>query len=279
MGRSGTTWVGDVVNHDFTHRVLFEPFQPTRVREAKVFGPFAYVRPGDRDATRIDAAEKILSGKTPRGPIDRGNRGRIFRKRLIKDVRCNLMLGWLRNLRPEMPIVLVVRNPFSVAASWIRLGWGKVAGGEQFELDVITGQAALLNDFPDIKRALAAIDRTDNFERAMVQWCILHLVPFTQLTSADAHVLFYEDLIAEPAATTSRLADYLRVRIEGPSLDRALATNSETDFLGRGSDADRAELLTEWSRVLSARQIARGHEILASFGMDRFYGDDGRPRR
>jgi hypothetical protein len=279
MGRSGTTWVGDVVNHDFTYRVLFEPFQPARIREASIFGPFAYVSPGDRNAARIEAAEKILSGKTPRGPIDRGHRGRIFRKRIVKDVRCNLMLGWLRKLRPGMPIVLVVRNPFSVAASWIRLGWGKVAGGEQFELDVITDQAALLHDFPDIRLPLATIDRTDSFERVIAQWCILHLVPFAQLTRADAHVLFYEDLIAEPAATTSRLADYLRVRIEGPSRDRALATNSETDFLARGSDADRAALLMEWSRVLSARQIARGGEILASFGMDRFYGDDGRPKR
>lgn len=277
MGRSGTTWVGAIVNHDFSYRILFEPFRPEHVPAAEVFGPFAYVRPGDRDPTRVGAAITILSGRTPRGTVDRDHRGRIFRRRIVKEVRCNLMLAWLKQLRPSMPVVLVVRNPFTVAASWLRLDWGLVAGGARSELDVILDQRDLLHDFPLIREALVDLDRTDPFERILFQWCILHRVPFQQLQAGEAHVVFYEDLIRAPAGTVRRLSDYLRVRIEGPTLDRALAANTSTDFLGRGSDADRQGLLDEWRTVLSRRQVERGREILRTFGLDHLYDQAGSP--
>ena len=37
MGRSGATWVADVVNYDRNHRGLFEPFLPHQVKEARPF--------------------------------------------------------------------------------------------------------------------------------------------------------------------------------------------------------------------------------------------------
>jgi hypothetical protein len=277
MGRSGTTWVAAVVNHDFSHRIVFEPFRPHVVRAAAVFGPFAYVRPSDRDPARVAAAQTILRGRIPRGTVDRGHRGRVFRRRIVKEVRCNLMLGWLRAIGPGMPIVLVVRNPFAVAASWTRLGWGNVAGEERSELDVMLAQEELLEDFPAIGRAALAVDRADAFERSMFQWGVAHLVPLRQLRAGDVHVLHYEDMIRKPDETVDLLGTYLDLRIEGPGMERALASNTETDFLGRGGGADRLELLGEFRTVLSARQLERGHEILASLGVDNLYDERGLP--
>jgi hypothetical protein len=277
MGRSGTTWVAAVVNHDFSHRIVFEPFRPHIVRAAGVFGPFAYVRPTDRDSVRIAAAQAILSGRTPRGTVDRGHRGRVFRRRIVKEVRCNLMLGWLRAIRPRMPIVLVMRNPLAVAASWLRLGWGRVPGDERSEVDVMLEQQALLDDFPVIAQVAATVDRSDPFERSMFQWGVAHVVPLRQLRAGDAHVVHYEDMVRKSAAAVDALADYLELRIEGPSRARALATNTETDFLQRGPSADRPDLLSEFKRVLSARQVERGREILASFGLEHVYDENGLP--
>jgi hypothetical protein len=277
MGRSGTTWAAAVVNHDFSHRIVFEPFRPHVVRAAGVFGPFPYVRPTDRDPARVAAAEAILSGRTPRGTVDRGHRGRVFRRRIVKEVRCNLMLGWLRAIRPRMPIVLVLRNPFAVAASWVRLGWGKVADEARSEVDVILAQEELLEDFPVVERVAAAVDRSDPFERSMFQWGVAHMVPLRQLGAADAHLVHYEDLVRKSSAAVDALADYLKLRIEGPSRARALATSTETDFLQRGPSADRADLLSEFKRVLSTRQVERGREILASFGLENVYDENGLP--
>lgn len=277
MGRSGTTWAAAVVNHDFSHRIVFEPFRPHVVRAAGVFGPFPYVRPTDRDPARVAAAEAILSGRTPRGTVDRGHRGRVFRRRIVKEVRCNLMLGWLRAIRPRMPIVLVVRNPFAVAASWVRLGWGKVADEARSEVDVILAQEELLEDFPVVERVAAAVDRSDPFERSMFQWAVAHLVPLRQLDARAAHVMHYEDMILRPDESVDALATYLGIRVGGPGRDRALAANTETDFLGRGAKADRLALLGEFRAVLSQRQVDRGREILASLGVDDLYDADGLP--
>jgi hypothetical protein len=279
MGRSGTTWVAAVVNHDFSHRIVFEPFRPHVVHAARVFGPFAYVRPSDRDPARVAAAQAILSGRTPRGKVDRGHRGWVFQRRIVKGIRCNLMLGWLRAIRPRMPIVLVVRNPFAVAASWLRLGWGQVAGENRLEVDVILAQEALLADFPVISQAARAFDHSDPFERSMFQWAVAHMVPLRQLGAGAAHILHYEDMIRTPDDTVDELASYLGLRIVGPGRQRALAANTPTDFLGRGSDADRVELLREFRTVLSPRQLERGHEILASLGMDDLYDTHGLPAR
>jgi hypothetical protein len=276
MGRSGTTWVGSIVNHDFSYRILFEPFRPHHVPAAAAFGPFGYVRPADRDPAKLTAAESILSGRTPRGTLDRDHRGLIFRRRLIKAIRCNLMLAWLRSLRPTMPLVLVIRNPLAVAASWLRLDWGHIAGGAKLELDVILGQEALLHDFPLVRESMRRFDRRDAFERHVFQWCVLHLVPFHQLHTADAHVIFYEDIVRDPLATVRRLAEYLQVKIDGPSRDRALPV-SKADFLGRGNDVDRVKLLEEWRSVLTPQQVTHGREILAAFGLDRLYDADGLP--
>jgi len=277
MGRSGTTWVEAVVNHDFGHRVMFEPFLAHDVPAAAAFPHNPYVRPSDRDPDRLRAAETILSGRTPRGTVDRHHRGWIFRRRIIKDVRCNLMLGYLKAIRPAMPLVFVVRNPWSIAASWIRLGWGNVPYEETLELDAILEQQELLADFPVIQRAMVGLDRSDAFERIIFQWCLLHLVPLRQLGDGDAHMLRYEDLVREPLQTADRMAAYLQLRLEGPGLARALARSTTTDFLRRGPRMDRSALLSDWKAVLSPGQIDRGREILASFGLDRLYDENGLP--
>jgi hypothetical protein len=277
MGRSGTTWVEAVVNHDFSYRIMLEPFLPHDVPIAAVFGLCPYVRSDDDDAARRLAAETILSGRTPRGTVDRDHRGRVFRRRIVKDVRCNLMLGYLKAVRPALPLVFVVRNPFAVTASWLRLKWGVVPYEDRLELDIMLANKELLADFPVIAQALRGIDRSDAFERTVFQWCLLHLVPLRQLGADQAHLIRYEDLIRRPLEAVDRLAAYLRIEIGGPSLTRALARTTATDFLHRGPNLSHADVLGDWKEVLSPHQLTRGHEILASFGLDHLYDEHGLP--
>ena len=44
MGRSGTTWGVNIINHDNSYRVLFEPFSPASVVEAEEFEYVQYIR-------------------------------------------------------------------------------------------------------------------------------------------------------------------------------------------------------------------------------------------
>jgi hypothetical protein len=56
--------------------------------------------------------------------VDVENTGFVFRRRIIKEIRSNLMLRWLAGISPCTPVVLLVRHPLAVAASWLQLGWG-----------------------------------------------------------------------------------------------------------------------------------------------------------
>lgn len=277
MGRSGTTWLVDLINHRFSHRVIFEPFRTDIVAAARVFGPFAYIRPTDSDPVRRRAAARILAGRVRRGHVDRMHRGFIFRRRIVKAVRSNLMLSWLKTVLPTMPVVLIIRHPLAVASSWQRLGWGQVPGSSQLELDVIVSQDELLADFPIITRAIQHVDRSSVFERAITEWCVTHLVPLEQMRGGAAHVVFFEDLVLKPEATFAPLASYVGVDVDWAAFHRAFDIAAETDFLQRGNRADREQLLGDWRQHLSAAQIDRGREIVAAFGLDHLYDAQGRP--
>lgn len=47
-GRSGTTWLSGLVNHDRRYRDVFEPFNPGKVEAFRGFRSKQYLRPGAR---------------------------------------------------------------------------------------------------------------------------------------------------------------------------------------------------------------------------------------
>jgi hypothetical protein len=203
MGRSGTTWVAHIVNYDQSYRDIFEPFLPAEVPAAQTFGYHEYRRSGDNDSEKEEAARRILSGRVGCPWTDKFNRRRFARRRIVKDIRCNLMLGWLRRVCPGMPIVLVVRHPLGVIRSWSKLGWGTAVGGGT-DVDHILPQERLLDDFPKIEELSKAIDRSNAFESTAFLWCVLHMVPLAQLQDSRALVVRYEDLLSDPSPGSLR---------------------------------------------------------------------------
>jgi hypothetical protein len=268
MGRSGTTWVADIVNHDHSYRILFEPLLQAPVRAA---GGFAWIQYMDRravDPVPARAMERILSGRIRVGAVDRNHRGILFRRRIVKEIRCNLMLGWLRQIRPAMPIILVIRNPLAVAASWLRLAWGGPTASSPPDLDVMLSQEALLDAFPVIRRAMKEIDRNDTFERILLQWCILHIVPAQQLGPGDALILHYEDLVENVHAEMDRLEGYLGITIDTAGRKRVASRFASTNFRGRSATASRVALITDWREILTPAQVQRARDILALCEID-----------
>ena len=277
MGRSGTTWAGNIINYDGSYRVMFEPFLPALVSEAKHFEYIQYLNPRERDPLLVTAAQKILAGKVRNRWVDRENRGFFYRQRIVKDIRCNLMLRWLRDIRPSMPIVLLIRHPLAVAASWVKLGWGVEAKGQRTDLEIITSQLNLLDDFPIVSQALAQMNRDDSFERIIFEWCVLHLVPFRQFAPGELFVLVYENLILQPEAEIERLFSYLKTSINWEKMRAALPAASSTNFLKRDIAKERTQLLTGWRNTFSDKQIEQANRILQIFALDDLYDEDGYP--
>lgn len=277
MGRSGTTWVANIINHDKSYRVLFEPFFPSLVEAAKDFEYIQYMRLDDDDETLIPGARKILSGRVRSLWVDKENKGLLYRRRIIKDIRCNLMAGWLKKQAPDMPVILIIRHPLQVACSWRRLGWGKEALGSRSDFEIIISQQKLLKDFPQIKEIADHIDKDSFLDKTVFLWGAFHLVPIEQLRKNQVYYLFYEHLLTNPEDECAKLFHYLRKSYNWEKVKKSVALESRTNFLKRNISMEHDNLLGSWKTDLSTSEIRRANDILSMFGLDNVYDKDGLP--
>lgn len=277
MARSGTTWAAQVLNYDASHRILFEPFNPVHVRAARPFRYIQYMEPGSRAEPQTTAARHIIAGGVRGAWVDAENTGYVFRQRIIKDVRTNLMLRWLADISPQTPIVLLIRHPLSVAASWLQLGWGGAAADERSsDFEVILDQPELLAAFPVIDRVACRIDRHDPLQRIVFQWCVLNLVPLRQFEAGSLTTIFYEDLVLSPKHEIQKL-----FRSIGRTCDwnRVAAVAREPSATAKSHNIESRQLVTGWLNVLTPEQVRAAAGIVEMFGLDHLYLMDAAPTR
>ncbi len=266
-GRSGTTWLSEIVNYRNEYRYVFEPFYPDRVSICKNFRRKQYLRPDDGREEYFHPARTVLSGGLRNAWADRFNRKHVARRRLIKDIRANLLLGWIRANFPGMPLILLLRHPCAVTDSRLKLGWKDI-------LDDTMEQQDLVEDFlgPFEEKIRAA--RTP-FERSVFLWCIENYVPLRQLEPGSVHVSFYELLCSQPEDEVRRLFAFLGKDFD----DEVYRSMKRPSSLSR---RESAVVLGErpvdsWTRSVSDDQRERAVEILSLFGLGRIYGEGPMP--
>jgi hypothetical protein len=269
--RGGTTWFLELLNYDNHYRNIFEPFHPHRCQAAREIAHHPYLSPGAHDPTVEALVEQVVSGKIRESWTDRHNRRLFSTQRLIKGIHTNLMLGWLRQQRPELPIILLNRHPVSVALSWEKLGWLRNADGHRVA-DMLTGQPSLLHDWPLVGQAAGAANLDDPFEHAVFVWAVLTYVPRQQLEPDEALVVSYESALKNTAETAQRVFSYL-----GRSFDaEKLLTRARRPSRTTGKHRDRKrfsnqELLQEWQTRATDKQITLARDMIRFFGLDELY--------
>jgi hypothetical protein len=261
-GRSGTTWISGVINHRNAYRFVFEPFHPGKVRILRHFRRKQYLRPGDRREEYLGPARTVLTGELRSLWTDRFNKKFVARRRLIKDIRANLLLGWMHANFPGMPIVLLLRHPCGVVASRLALGWRDV-------LSETMEQEELVEDFLLPMEAEIRAAR-GGFERHLFSWCVENYVPLRQFEPGEIHLAFYEDFLVRPDQELRRLFAFLDDGFDG----RAYRTLGRPSPLSRHPEIPSVDA---WRRCVTARQTERAVEILGCFGLDRVYGEGAVP--
>ena len=255
-GRSGSTWLAEIVNYKNEYRMIFEPFRRDRSPIAKDIRFGLYLDPAMGSAPQASAIEAILRGRV-RTPWSEQRNRRLARRRIIKDIRTTNLVPWITANFPALPIVYLVRHPFAVARSWARLGWRDFT--HEF-----TSQHSLMERLSHLRPVIdETIDDGSVFDRHVLRWCLENHLPVHDLASDEVHLVFYEDLVRDPASEVSRLFAYLHKEFEPRVLER-LAEPSATTFADESSEP--VEHGTE-----------RATEILAAFGLDRLYGADATP--
>ena len=267
-GRSGTTWAQELINEQYEHRVVFEPFFPKMVPSTPKRLSGRYISP-QKKAHKIDIAiEQVLSGKIRNRWVDQFNRRAIYRRRLIKSIRLHLALKRVKVRNPQIKIVFMMRHPCAVVASQVKTDWGFR------KASVFTKQSDLVDDY--LRPFLPYIEQAQSdFEERIYKWAIENYVVLKQFKPDDIHILFYEELVAHPKKTLVDLFHYLQYELKS-SWQEAIEKPSVTTISDR-VDIKTDDRLNGWRHQISDDELTRAVEILSVFGLNKIYNEHAMP--
>lgn len=266
--RSGTTWLSELINYDLEYRYMFEPFFPKYVRPFRNYHSRQYIRPNSRDDYLFKLTGRILAGDIRNIWIDRFNKKVICDKRLIKDIRANLLLKWMNINYTDVPIVYMMRHPCAVALSRLRLKWGT-------QLSELIQQEELVEDY--LSGHINEIQHCrDPFEGHVFLWCIENYVPLRQFSNRDIYIIFYEKLCLNPMEEIERLFSWIKkpfssdikskITLPSKMVKKHSAILSNDDLIGK------------WKKDVEPDLVKKAVNILADFGLDQIYDTDSIPK-
>lgn len=273
-GRSGTTWVEELINFRDDHRVIFEPFALHNPRGSKLFhSRCPYFGAGQWTDEHAAALRYLFGGCFRDAWMDCQNGfGRVYRHRLIKAIRCLAFADHVVQTFPDMPVVYLVRNPYAVLLSMRKGEWFPQIPQDEF-LALLLGNDALVEAWTGRHEKLIR-SCTSQYEQRMLLWALANRIAMSVLKPGDALLLFYEDIMREPELFARQL-----IRHVGGTFDESMLKNMERpSATARNAHNHRAgEHLVRWRQELTPREIDRGAEILDAFGMMSLYDDESMP--
>jgi len=267
--RSGTTWVAEQIADGAGLRLIFEPFHPEEGVMAGLFPARRYLRPSDEQPGHVEPVAQVLAGRVRGSWSDRYNRQVLPRGRLVKEVRFNLGLAWLRARFPWLPVAMVIRHPGAVAASQRSVPW-------DFHLETsrLLTQPELVADHLAPYAELLEGARSP-VEQSVAVWAVENAVPLRQLRRGQVHLVCYEHLVTRPEEEFSRLFAAIGLPYRDGMLtrrDRPSGVTAKASPLVTGGDPVRS-----WQSGISPADRRGAMNLLARFGLDRLYGDGPMP--
>ena len=275
-GRSGTTWISDLINYDRKYREMFEPFHPRFIKKMNFLLPHQYVRAHDESTQLKKIATDVFTGKLTHRRIDSNNYPGVYKGLLIKDIFSNLFSYWVSLNFPKVKIVLLIRNPFSVALSkYKKKSWFWV-----------TNPIALLNQknlyedylypFEELIRETAS--KNDYILNQVLIWSIINYIPLRQFGPDDIRIIFYEQVYTNPNQEISKLLssdlEKYHLNLEGEII------TSPSRFAGAESNIVReVSPINSWKNEMTVQQIDAGFGILEEFGFEKLYDNSSIPNR
>lgn len=276
-GRSGTTWICDLITHHKNYRQMFEPFHPLQVDRMKFLAPHLYMRPGKLNKEMELTAREVFTGKFMHERVDAPNFSMLYNGLLVKDIFANLFSCWLSMLLPEIKIVFLVRNPFAVALSkYHRRDWLWMT-----DPMALLNQKDLYDDylhpFEDLIRKTSA--ENDFILCQILIWSIVNSVPLRQFDPSRLHIVFYEDVFVNPEKEVSKIFSFINksgkddiVRLDDKVIKKPSKVSGKNSTLARGKSP-----LTSWKNELTKHQIDTGFNILQEFGLECLYDENSMP--
>ncbi|MDQ8187865.1 sulfotransferase domain-containing protein [Pelagicoccus sp. SDUM812002] len=276
-GRSGTTWVSDMINHERKYREMFEPFHPKYVRSLSFISPHQYIRKDESNERLEQLTSKILSGKFTHPRIDSENRSFRYRGLLIKDIFANLLSHWATSKFPEVRPVMLLRNPFAVAISkYKKSDWYWA-----IEPRHLLNQKSLHNDYlQPFEEIIARVsDEKNHILNLILIWSVINYVPLRQFRPGEIHLCFYEHIYENPTLEIRKILQFVRRTKEKPKIKLPKAViERPSRVIGNDSNLLSATSpISSWKNELTPKLIDEGQRILQCFGLDKLYDENSMP--
>ena len=278
-GRSGTTWISSLINHDKRYREMFEPFHPELLNQLDGFVPHQYFRQHESHDRLTAFATDIFNGKFTNARVDAGisNRSFLYQGLLVKDIFANCLSYWAASQFPTIKPVLLIRNPFSVALSkYKKKHWFWVT--EPLEL---LAQPALKEDFLlPFEDVIKSVSRENNYIlKQVLIWSIINYVPLRQFAPDSIHVCFYENIYTQPSQEIAKLLQFVRGNRQSSLID---ISKEVVEFPSRVAGPQSNLLsgtspISSWQNEIDPQVIDRGLEILCNFGFESLYDELSMP--
>jgi hypothetical protein len=261
-GRTGSTWLAAMMEEPEGHEVWFEP------RVGFVFDPQRFERYGGkhfvmasqyRDVWLRSIRNFILDGANARFPQMAESGGYLA----VKEPGGSVGAGLIMDALPESRMVLLVRDPRDVVASWMdatrKGGWQTERRGD------------------DGRRAESLVETNPNaFVKRHAEAYLQHVG--NAKVAYDAHegykvVVRYEDLRADALDTMRRMYDGLGVPVDGEQLARIVEKhaweNMPENKKGQGKFYRKATPQA-WRQDLTRHQAKTVERITAPL-LEEFY--------
>ena len=280
-GRSGTTWISEVINFRGSYRELFEPFHPKAIPEASFLIPFEYSQALTDKPQLVDYASQVFSGKTSNPRIEAANQQPVsqYQRLLVKDIFANLFAHAVCREFPHIKPVLLIRNPFAMAASkFKKRHWYWLT-----DPSVLVSQAPLYVDFLEPFEEIIEITIEENnyILNLILIWCIVNYVPLRQFDPQTIHVCLYESVYADPQAGIAELFTFIGndpqdgpADVDPDQVAKPSRLSGEESNLLRGTSPINA-----WMDEMPAVIVDRGLEIMDEFGFADLYDEHSLPNR
>ena len=188
--RSGTTFLMESINQNNDYRLIFEPFNNTYTEEWSEFATREYIDPSQTNEYEKNVINKILTGQISNPWVNRYNRKLRSDKRLIKAVRANLLVEYIRAEYPDLPIIYLVRNPYEVVASRINMNF------DANDVELVRDKSAFIEmHYPDIQYNLLSEKIETKEAKHAALWCLENRFLLRKKSQLDLNLLKYEDII------------------------------------------------------------------------------------
>jgi hypothetical protein len=194
-GRSGTTWVSNLINYKGDHRVIFEPFHPDRVPSVNSYRKNHMLPIGENDVVLESFYNNVFRGKNYSSWCNVENSSFFYKNLIVKDVFSNLIFDWVIEKNPTIKPLFLIRNPYAVAISKNTLwDW-------QWQKDIsfiFDDKKIKLKLGKKLEKAKEIINENTFFAfEQFLLWCVINSIVTETIVNDSNFFIYYEEILED----------------------------------------------------------------------------------